>query len=328
MQALLPMSSPEAGFARPAAPDGEGDLDSRIRRAERELVERDERVMRQVKLLGQRLRRARDPRRWAVPAAATVAGLAVAWWLWRRYGPAATVGPRAAAVAGPAARRPAAPGRLRGAGAALGVVGAGRLLMQWLPVVWPMIPARWRPPVNPASATSLIAFGLQLARRRRGAAVDAALRTAPHVDIRRYAGTWYEIARLPEPHEAACRDQPRITYTPRGSVVEVLHRCRGPHGEEQRVRGIARVDPRSGNAKLSVSYAPPLLQWLPMLWAEHWVLYVDPDYSVALVGSPARDRLWLLARRPTLEPAALRAVVDVARVQGFPTDQLLPSQRV
>ena len=94
------------------------------------------------------------------------------------------------------------------------------------------------------------------------------------------------------------------------------------------MRGMATVQPGSGNAKLKVTFAPPLLHWLPMVWADYWILYVDADYQVALVGNPARDRLWLLARQPTLEPAALRAVVDVARVQGFPTDQLQPSQRV
>ena len=334
MQAVLPQPTPDGRAGRVANPSAgtgdagqEDDIDTRIRRAEQNLIARDERVLQQVKALGQRLKRARDPQRWAVPAGAAVVALLGAWWLWRHHGPSAAA--RRQPV--PAGRRQAqdhehAP--LRAAGTALGLVGAGRLLMRWLPVLWPMIPARWRPPVNPASATSLLAFGLQLARRRRLPAATAALRTAAHVDLRRYAGTWYEIARLPEPHEEACRDQPRATYTPRGQQLEVLNRCRDAHGEERRVRGVATVQPGSGNAKLKVSFAPPLLHWLPMVWADYWILYVDADYQVALVGNPARDRLWLLARQPTLEPAALRAVVDVARVQGFPTDQLQPSQRV
>jgi apolipoprotein D and lipocalin family protein len=328
MQALLPLSAPEAGSNPPGPPAGDGDdLDTRIRQAEHDLIARDERVLRQVKALGQRLKRARDPQRWAVPAAAAAVALAGGWWLWRHHGPSVGSRRHLPAVA-PRRGHEADHARLRGAGAALGLVGAGRMLMQWLPLVWPMIPARWRPPLNPASATSLLAFGLQMARRRWSPAATAALRTAAHVDLRRYAGTWYEIARLPEPHEEACRDQPRATYTPRGHQVEVLNRCRDAHGEERRVRGIATVQPGSGNAKLKVSFAPPLLHWLPMVWADYWILYVDADYRVALVGNPDRDRLWLLARQPTLEPAVLRAVVDVARVQGFPTDQLMPSQRV
>jgi apolipoprotein D and lipocalin family protein len=359
MQALLPLSAPEgrnvhaaagapAAHAVPAlreagpAPDAD-DLDTRIRQAERDLIARDERVLHQVKVLGERLKRARDPRRWAVPALATAVALAGAWWLWRRHGPSAFVGRHSGSDEpwrrrdrvhdldldrGRDRDRDSGHPRLRGAGAALGLVGGGRLLMQWLPVVWPLIPPRWRPPLNPTSASSLLAFGLQLARRRWSTAATVALRTAPHVDLRRYAGTWYEIARLPEPHEEACRDQPRATYTPRGQFVEVLNRCRDAHGEERRARGLATVQPGSGNAKLKVTFAPPLLHWLPVVWADYWILYVDADYSVALVGNPARDRLWLLARQPTLEPAALRAVVDIARVQGFPTDQLMPSQRV
>lgn len=330
MQALLPLSTPEGRVGRSAAGDAADDgddLETRIRRAEHDLIARDERVLRQVKVLGQRLNRLREPRRWAVPAAAAAVAVAGAWWLWRRHGPSASLGRRPPADS-PPRQHDGGHARLYGAGAALGLVGAGRMLMQWLPVLWPLIPARWRPPLNPASANSLLAFGLQLARRRWSPAATAALRTVPHVDLRRYAGTWYEIARLPEPHEEACRDQPRATYTPRGHLVEVLNRCRDAHGEERRVRGIATVQPGSGNARLKVTFAPPVLHWLPMVWADYWILYVDADYQVALVGNPARDRLWLLARQPTLEPAALRAVVDVARVQGFPTDQLMPSQRV
>ena len=324
MQAVLPPSAPESRATSAAKAEEDDDLDTRIRRAEQDLIARDERVLRQVKALGQRLQRARDPQRWAVPAAAAAVALAGTWWLWRHHGAPAAARRRALRDERPVHDHAS----LRGAGPALGLVGAGRLLMQWLPVVWPMIPARWRPPVNPASATSLLAFGLQLARRRWSPAATAGLRTAPHVDLKRYAGTWYEIARLPEPHEDACRDQPRATYTPRGQQLEVLNRCRDAQGEERRVRGVATVQPGSGNARLKVTFAPPVLHWLPMVWADYWILYVDADYQVALVGNPARDRLWLLARQPTLAPAALRAVVDVARVQGFPTDQLQSSQRV
>jgi apolipoprotein D and lipocalin family protein len=303
------------------------DLDTRIRRAESDLIARDERVLRQVKALGDRLERARDPRRWAVPVAGTVVAVAGAWWLWRRYGPAGTVG-RAHGWDGADTSHPRHSTTMRAAGTAVGLAGASRLLMQWLPLVWPMIPARWRPPVNPTSASSLLAFGLQMARRRWSPAATAELRTVPHVDLQRYAGTWYEIARLPEPNEEACRDQPRATYTPRGNELEVLNRCRDAQGHERRVRGVATVVPGSGNARLKVTFAPAVLHWLPMVWADYWILYVDAGYSVALVGNPARDRLWLLARQPSLEPGALRAVVDIARVQGFPTDQLMPSHQV
>ena len=335
MQALLPPSVPDGRAARASDPPAgagdaaeDDDLDTRIRRAEQDLIARDERVLRQVKALGQRLRRASDPRRWAVPAAAAAVALGGAWWLWRHHGPSASARPREPAR-GRWRQHESDHAPLRAAGAALGLAGAGRLLMQWLPLVWPMIPARLRPPVNPASATSLLAFGLQLARRRWSPGATAALRTAPDVDLRRYAGTWYEIARLPEQDDnQACRDQPRATYTLRGQQLDVLNRCRDAHGEERRARGVATVQPGSGNAKLKVTFAPAVLHWLPMVWADHWILYVDADYQVALVGNPARDRLWLLARQPTLEPTALRAVVDVARVQGFPTDQLQPSQRV
>jgi apolipoprotein D and lipocalin family protein len=323
MQALVPMAAQaRLDDAAHRSADDDEDLDTRIRRAEQQLVERDERVLGHVKSLGHRVRRMADPQRWAAPVAGGAAVLLTAWWLWRRQAHAPR---RAPAVQTPDHSMDGARA-VRGAGAALGIVGAGRLLMQMLPVVWPLIPVRWRPNFNPASATSMLAFGLALARRRMRLPAQGAVRTAPHVDLRRYAGTWHEIARLPEPHEQACHDQPRATYTPRGQEIEVLNRCHGADGIERRAHGVAQVVPGSGGAKLKVSFAPAWLHWLPLVWADYWVLYVDPDYSVALVGNPQRDRLWLLARQRSLAPAALRAVLDIARVQGFPVDQLQPSQ--
>ena len=65
---------------------------------------------------------------------------------------------------------------------------------------------------------------------------------------------------------------------------------------------------------------------LPVGWADYWILYVDGDYSVALVGNPARTALWVLARQPRLAPAALQAVLGIARDRGFELERLQDSQ--
>ena len=45
-----------------------------------------------------------------------------------------------------------------------------------------------------------------------------------------------------------------------------------------------------GGAGMAPLAEMALLHWLPMVWADYWILYVDADYSVALVGNPSASR--------------------------------------
>ena len=66
------------------------------------------------------------------------------------------------------------------------------------------------------------------------------------------------------------------------------------------------------SAKLKVRFAPASLSCLPFVWGDYWIIGLADDYSWAVVGSPDRDYLWILARTPTLETARLAA----ARARG------------
>jgi len=149
-----------------------------------------------------------------------------------------------------------------------------------------------------------------------------AVRSVPSVDLKRYQGTWYEVARLPLAFEASCVGQPTANYRLEGERVAVLNRCAGANGELREALGVARVVPGTGNAQLKVSFAPGWLRWLPMVWADYWVLELDADYQVALIGTPSRDHLWVLARQPQVSQAALQALTRRAKAMGFATHQL------
>jgi len=66
-----------------------------------------------------------------------------------------------------------------------------------------------------------------------------------------------------------------------------------------------------------VRFLPLALAWLPFAWGDYWILDLAPDYSHALVGTPSREYLWILAREPAMDDARLRALLDRARVLGF-----------
>ncbi|HSI49856.1 MAG TPA: lipocalin family protein [Ideonella sp.] len=148
------------------------------------------------------------------------------------------------------------------------------------------------------------------------------VRSVPSVDLNRYQGTWYEVARLPMAFQAGCADQPTASYRLEGERVAVLNRCSGAKGEAREALGVAKVVPNSGNAQLKLSFAPAWLRWLPMVWADYWVLALDAEYQVALVGTPSREYLWVLARQPQISQGALQALTRRAKAMGFPTHRL------
>ncbi len=142
--------------------------------------------------------------------------------------------------------------------------------------------------------------------------------TAPTVRLQSYAGRWFELARLSNPFEAVCDHNVTATYVPQpDGRFEVTNRCESRRGRLRQAQGIARVVRGSANAKLKVTFAPRALRWLPFAWADYWILDVTPDYSAALVGTPGRNALWMLARSPTIPQSTLERLLARAAALGY-----------
>jgi apolipoprotein D and lipocalin family protein len=147
--------------------------------------------------------------------------------------------------------------------------------------------------------------------------------TVASLDLDRYLGTWFEICRLPLKWEDADASDITATYRlgPDGKV-RVENRCIGKDGKPDRAIGVA-VPQDATNAKLKVSFLPEYLRWIPFTEGDYWVLAIAPDYSVALVGTPDRKHLWLLARSAALPADVVDDYLAVARAQGFDLDRLI-----
>ncbi|WNH48473.1 lipocalin family protein [Stenotrophomonas aracearum] len=150
----------------------------------------------------------------------------------------------------------------------------------------------------------------------------AELKTVADLQLPRYVGTWYELARLPIRHEPEdCTDVTAHYSVKDNGNVKVVNRCI-VNGEVEEAEGEARrVD--NDPARLEVSFLPAGLRWIPFTKGDYWVIHVAPDYSVALVGSPDRKYLWLLGREPTLDATTAEHYLEVARLQGFDLTPLI-----
>jgi len=138
----------------------------------------------------------------------------------------------------------------------------------------------------------------------------------------RYAGQWHEIAHLPMFFERSCVSAVTATYTPRADgTIKVHNACRTKHGIKT-VDGTARTDPGQP-AELKVRFIPGWLSWLPDAWADYWVIAVDADYQWAVIGSPSRKYLWILARRPGMRHALFQTIIERARQQGYDVNKLM-----
>ncbi len=156
------------------------------------------------------------------------------------------------------------------------------------------------------------------------AAAQAPVTAVPGVDLERYLGTWYEVARYPNWFQQKCVGDVQAIYARRSDGrLSVTNRCRTKDGAVSQALGVAKVaDPKS-RAKLKVRFAPALLSFLPMVWGDYWVLGLADDYSWVTVGTPDRKYLWILARVPAPDPVGLQRALDAARANGFDTDRLV-----
>ena len=154
------------------------------------------------------------------------------------------------------------------------------------------------------------------------------VRIVDAVDLDRYVGDWFEVARLPNRFQRDCAGDVRARYTRRADGrLDVLNRCRTADGSLTEAHGVARVvDPRT-SARLKVRFAPAVLSFLPMVWGDYWVLGLAGDYSWAVVGSPDRKYLWILSRTPAMEVERYEAAVAVARANGFATGEMMKTRQ-
>lgn len=142
--------------------------------------------------------------------------------------------------------------------------------------------------------------------------------TVKELDLTRYLGTWYEIARFDHRFE---RDMQGVTaqYSIReDGLIKVLNSGykKSLDGKCKEAEGKARIPNPAEPAKIEVAFF-----W--NFWGDYYVMELADDYRYALVGSSAKKYLWILSRTPKLPQADLDFIIRRIKERGYDVQKLI-----
>ena len=133
------------------------------------------------------------------------------------------------------------------------------------------------------------------------------------LDLNRYLGEWYEIARFDHSFEHGIERAKAVYTLNEDGTIKVVN------------SGIKDGKPKKAIGKGKRTNTPALLRvsFFGPFYADYRVMMIDADYTYALVGSGGADYLWILSRTPTLAEDAKSALLVEARRRGYDTSKLI-----
>lgn len=170
---------------------------------------------------------------------------------------------------------------------------------------------------------ALLALGAFSAGGAMASDPPGALATIPSLDVPRYMGTWYEIAKYPNRFQKKCISNTRADYSAQADgKVRVLNRCTTKEGDVSAAIGEARQIGASTSPKLEVRFAPAWLSFIPLVWGNYWVIDLDPAYQLVAVSEPKREYLWVLSRTPEVNAKTYDELLARLEKKGFDLGKL------
>ena len=140
--------------------------------------------------------------------------------------------------------------------------------------------------------------------------------TVKYVDLKKYVGLWYEVAKIPNSFQDQCIKNTTAKYTlTEDGEIKVTNSCIDEDGEVDDASGVVRVVDKKSNAKLEVSFVS-FLGWRPF-WGDYWIIGLDENYQWAIVGTPNRKYGWVLSRTPNLDNTTLDKIFGIIKDQGY-----------
>jgi apolipoprotein D and lipocalin family protein len=126
------------------------------------------------------------------------------------------------------------------------------------------------------------------------------------VDLQKYAGTWYEIARVPNKYQKKCVGNTTATYaTKADGDLTVVNQCIGSDGLTVTFRGEEIVTDTASRAKMKG------------IWGDYWIIDLDPKYQYAAVSDAKGKNLWILGRTAQMSDTVYQGILRRIEKMGF-----------
>ena len=135
------------------------------------------------------------------------------------------------------------------------------------------------------------------------------------VNLQKYSGKWYEIARLPNRFEKNCKNV-TAEYTLEKDTILVKNTCFNTKENKIKVANGSAYSKNELNTKLKVTFFKPF-------YGDYWILKLDKDYNYALIGSPDRKYLWILSRNKKLEKNITEELLNYAKSSSFDLSNII-----
>jgi apolipoprotein D and lipocalin family protein len=146
---------------------------------------------------------------------------------------------------------------------------------------------------------------------------EVPLETVNKVDLNRYLGRWYEIAKYPNRFERRCDHSATANYAIRpDGKISVVNACTTVEGRIKRSSGWAKVVDERTSAKLKVTFFWPF-------FGDYWIIDLGPNYEFAVVGEPRRKYLWVLGRAPDIDERLYSAISGRLPAKGYDSSKLV-----
>ena len=151
--------------------------------------------------------------------------------------------------------------------------------------------------------------------------------TVKQVDLKKYVGLWYEIAKIPNSFQDQCIYGTTAEYKidEDGDII-VTNSCYDEKDKLDVAEGLAKVVDKNTNAKLEVSFVSFL--GIRPFWGDYWIIGLDENYQWAVVGTPSRKYGWILSRTPSLPDSTMENIFEILKSQHYnPVDFEMSKQK-
>jgi len=165
---------------------------------------------------------------------------------------------------------------------------------------------------------ALLVFSAFVSAQKKDSDNKTQLQPVSSVNVNRYTGKWYEIARYSNKFQKKCVGNTTATYTTKADgKIAVVNQCVLKDGAIGKAEGEAKITDTTSNAKFEMSFASKFKSFLSADWDDYWIVDLDENYQYAAASDPKRENLWILSRTPEMKDAVYQNILRRVEKLGF-----------